>query len=92
MLYLNRQEWIILDPLAWSVSSPTADQGVASSISAFSHTLVEIDHEIILTSFSPFRWFKKGCCQYVHKVLVNCLVNLAQEKGWWDELTVSTWP
>ena len=30
----------------------TADPGVASSIPARSHTFVEIDHEIILRSFS----------------------------------------
>ena len=43
----------------------TADPGVASSIPAWSHTFVEIDHEIISTvvllpSADPF---KKGCCQ-----------------------------
>ena len=36
--------------------------------------------------------FKKDCCQlqakYVHKVLVNCLFKLAQEKVWLGELTV----
>ena len=30
--------------------------------------------------------------KYVHEVLVNCLVKLAQEKVWIGELTVSTWP
>ena len=29
---------------------------------------------------------------YVHEVLVNCLIKLAQEKVWLGELTVSTWP
>ena len=33
--------------LAQSVMCLTADQGVASSITAWSHTFVEIDHEII---------------------------------------------
>ena len=45
--------------------SLTADPGVASSIPARSHTLVEIDHEIISTVIllpSP-ESFKKGCCQ-----------------------------
>ena len=37
------------DPIAQSVVSTTADPGVASSIAAQSHTLVEIDHEIIST-------------------------------------------
>ena len=36
--------------------------------------------------------FKKGCCQlqqknYVHKLLVNCLFKLAQEKVYLGELT-----
>ena len=31
----------------------TADPGVASSIPAWSHTFVEIDHEIIATGHSP---------------------------------------
>ena len=48
----------------------TADPGVASSIPAWSHTFVEIDHEIIsmvilLTSAESFM---KGCCQLQVKV------------------------
>ena len=41
----------------------TADPGVASSILAQSHTLVEIDHEIISTAIllSLADSFKKGC-------------------------------
>ena len=34
-------------PLEQSVTSPTADPGVMSSIPARSHTFMEIDHEII---------------------------------------------
>ena len=43
----------------------TAIPGIASSIPARSHTLVEIDHEIISTViFLPSAdSFKKGCCQ-----------------------------
>ena len=43
----------------------TADQGVASSIQARSHTFAEIDHEIIskLILLSSTESFKKGCCQ-----------------------------
>ena len=73
----------------------TADPGVASSIPAWSHTFVEIDHEIISTVFllPSAESFKKGCCQlqakvHVHEVLVNCLFKLAQEKVWLGELTV----
>ena len=29
------------------------------------HSYVEIDHE--MRSFSPFRWFKKGSCQFLAK-------------------------
>ena len=68
----------------------TADPGVASSILARSHTFVEIDHEIISTViFLPSSdSFKKGCCQYVHELLVNRLFKPAQEKVWLGELTV----
>ena len=65
----------------------TADPGVASLIPAWSHTFVEIDHEIISTVIllpSP-ESFMKGCCQLQAKVcarlLVNCLFKLAQEKS-----------
>ena len=51
----------------------TADPGVASSISACSHTFMEIDHEtissvILLPSTDSF---KKGCCQLQVKVCVR---------------------
>ena len=62
-----------------------ADPWVASFILAGSHTLVVIDHEIFLTdillpsadSRSRFVCYKG---KYVHELLVNCLVELAQEK------------
>ena len=43
----------------------TADPGVASSISARSHTFMEIDHEIISTVIliPSADSLKKGCCQ-----------------------------
>ena len=45
-------------------ASLTADPGVASSIPAWSHTFVEIDHEIISTVILPpsAESFKKVCC------------------------------
>ena len=48
----------------------TADPGVASSIPGRSHTLVEIDHEIISTVIllPSAGSFKKGCCQLQAKV------------------------
>ena len=48
----------------------TADPGVASSIPAWYHTFVEIDHEIISTVIllPSADLFKKGCCQLQAKV------------------------
>ena len=50
--------------------SLTADPGVASSIPAWSHNFVEIDHEIISTVIliPSADSFKKGCCQLQAKV------------------------
>ena len=76
----------------------TADPGVASSIQAWSHTFVEIDHEIISTVIllPSADSFKKGCCQLQAKVCVqitgNRLFKPAQEKVWLGELTVPQWP
>ena len=55
----------------------TADPGVVSSILAPSHTLAEIDREIISTAIllpsAESRRVVVGYKQkYVHKVLVNC--------------------
>ena len=60
-------------------ASVTSDPGVVSSVSAQSHTLVEIDHEIIsMVILQPSaESFKKGR-----------LYKLAQEKVWLGELTV----
>ena len=51
-------------------ASLTADQEVASSILARSHTFVEIDHEIIsmIILLASAESFKKGCCQLQVKV------------------------
>ena len=48
----------------------TAIPGVASSIPAWFHTFVEIDHEIISTVIllASADSFKKGCCQLQAKV------------------------
>ena len=61
----------LLGPVAQSVTclatdaSLTADPGVASLIPAWSHTFMEIDHEIISTVIllPSAVSFKKGCCQ-----------------------------
>ena len=73
----------------------TADPGVASSIPARSHTFVEIDCEIystviLLPSTDSRKVVVSYKRKYVHKVLVNCLFKLAQEKVWLGELTVQT--
>ena len=51
-------------------ASLAADPGVASSIPAWSHTFVEIDHKIISTVIllPSAESFKKGCCQTQAKV------------------------
>ena len=51
-------------------ASLTADPGVTSSIPAWSHTFVEIDHEIIsMVILHPSaESLKKGCCQLQAKV------------------------
>ena len=68
-------------------ASLTADPGVPSSITARSHTFVEIDHEIISTVILlslPLIHSRRVVVsykgKYVHEVLVNCLFKHAQEK------------
>ena len=60
--------------VAQSVTCLTADPGVASLILAQSHTFAEIDPSAdsrrVVVSYKQ---------KYVHKVLVNRLVKLAQE-------------
>ena len=73
----------------------TADPGVASSIWTRSHTFLEIDREIISTDiFFPSADSRKVVVsykrKYVHEVLVNRFVNIAQEKHGLGELTVPT--
>ena len=67
--------------------------GVASSIPARSHYFVEIDHEIIsMVILLPLNHSRRVVVsykrKYVHKVLVNGLFKLAQEKVWLGELTI----
>ena len=63
----------------------TADPGVVSSRPARFHTFVEIDHEIIsmailLPSADSRKVVVSYKRNYVHEVLVNCLVKLSQGK------------
>ena len=69
-----------------SVTCLAADPGVAKSIPARSHTFAEIDCEIISTSIllpsaDSRRVVVSYKGKYVHKVLVNRLVILPQEKS-----------
>ena len=72
----------------------TADPGVASSIPVWSHTFVEIDHEMISTVILllPLIHSRRVVVSYkrkdVHELLVNLLFKPAQEKVWLGELTV----
>ena len=64
----------------------TADPGIPRLIPARSHTFVEIDHEIIsgailLPSVDSRNVVVSYKGKYVHKVLVNRLVKLSQEKS-----------
>ena len=85
-----------LGPIAQSVVSSTADPGGASLILTWSNTFVEIDHEMIPTVILLLLLIQEGLLsvsykrKHVHKVLVNQLVKLAQEKVLLGELTVST--
>ena len=68
------------------VTCLTADPGVTISIPAQSHIFVEIDHEIISTvillpSADSRRVVVSYKQKYVHHVLVNRFVKLAQEKS-----------
>ena len=62
----------------------TADPGVASLIPARSNPFTEINHEIISTanclpSADSRRVVVSYKRKYVHQLLINCLVKLAQE-------------
>ena len=68
-----------------SVMCLTTDPGVACSILARSYPFVEIDHKIISTAIllasAESRAVVSYKGKYVHKVVVNCLVKLTQEKS-----------
>ena len=71
--------------VAQSVICLTADTGVASLIPARSHTFMGIDYEItmanLLPSVDPRMVVVSYKRKYLHEVLVNRLVKLAQEKS-----------
>ena len=63
----------------------TADPGVPGLILARSHTFVEIVYELISTAILPSADYRRVSVnfklKYVHKVLVNRLVELKEEKS-----------
>ena len=75
----------IPDCVAQSVMCLTADPGVASSIRTQSHTFVDFIGIISTAILLPSAYSRRVVVSYkgknVHKVLVNRLVKLAQEKS-----------
>ena len=71
--------------IAQSVTSLTADPGVSSSILARSHIFLKVDHKIISTVILLLPLIQEGLSatseKYVHELLVNEIVKLAQEKS-----------
>ena len=75
-------------------ASLTADPEVPSSISAWSHTYVEIDHEIISTVIllPAAESVKKGCGQLQATVWLTACSSLSRKKLWLGELAIPQWP
>ena len=71
-------------PVEQSIRSLTADPGVVSSIPAHFHTFMEINHELS-SMVILLLLIQEGLCyklKYEHKILVNRLVKLVQQKVW----------
>ena len=91
------KETTVSNCLAQSVASLTADTEIASSIPAGSHYFSGDWSGNNFYSYSPpspdlRRVVVSSKWKYVHKVLVYCLVNLAQEKSgarWFDRLDMT---
>ena len=63
-----------------SVTCLTADSGVASLIPAQTHTFIENFHEIVSTAILfPSADSRRVKRKFVHEVLVNRLVKLAED-------------
>ena len=76
-------------PVIQSVASLTADPGVVSSIPARSHTLMEIDHEIISTFIQEGLssvTSKSMCKKYVP---VRYWSSLLRKKLWLGDMTIA---
>ena len=79
------------------VASVTTDPGVASSIPVQSHTLVEIDHEIISTVILLLPLIQDGLLSVTSESMcmkhwLTAYSSLPLKIMWLDEPTVSTWP
>ena len=72
------------------------DPGIVSSNPAWSHTDMEMDHEIfstailLLPSADSRRVVVSYKQKYVLELLVNSLVKLSQKNMWLGELTIPT--
>ena len=84
-LIYDKPTWKCAETAIFNIFTEMKHSGVESLITAWSHTFVEIDNEIISTaillpSADSRRVVVSNKQKYVHKVLVNCYVKLAQEK------------
>ena len=70
-------------------ASLTADPRAGRSISAWSHTFVEIDYEIITTVILlPLNHSRRIVVSYKTKYWLTACSSLPRKKAWLDELTV----
>ena len=79
--YGHRSDYSLECPIKQSVARQTADLGATSLIPAWSHTFMEIDHEIISTVILLVPLILRRDVvsykrKYVHEVLINRLVKL----------------
>ena len=74
--------------IALLVASLTADQGVVSWIPVWSHTFVEIDHEIICMVIL-LQLIQEGLLSVTSQSMCTQYWLTASEKAWLGELTVS---
>ena len=79
-----------LGPIVQSVASPTANPGVASWISAWYHTFVEIDHEIISMIILLLQLIQEGLLSVTSKSMctkywLTAKSSLPRKKMWLDE-------
>ena len=67
--------------LAQSAVRPTGDQEVVVSIPAGLGNILSwrLIMKYFLWSFSPFRWFKKGRCQFLAKEFAQILGNRLED-------------